>query len=130
MEVRILDASEAAQLARVADGVFDNPVNANLAKEFLLDPRHHIAVAIEDRVVIGMASAVHYIHPDKPAELCINEVSVAALFRNRGIGKLIMKTLFDLTNVSAARWLGYSQKMTMRAQSVFTKRCPERLREQ
>jgi GNAT superfamily N-acetyltransferase len=95
MEVRLLSGSDEEQLGLVADGVFDNPVSASLAKEFLKDPRHHIAVAIDNGVVVGMASAVNYIHPDKPVELWINEVSVAEPYRNRGTGKLIMRALFN-----------------------------------
>jgi len=64
--------------------VFDNPINAEWTREFLADPRHHIAVAIDDGLVVGFASGVHYIHPDKPAELWINEVGVAPAHRRRG----------------------------------------------
>jgi hypothetical protein len=40
------------------------------------DPRHHLAVAVEANVIVGFASEVHYVHPDKPPELWINEVGV------------------------------------------------------
>jgi GNAT superfamily N-acetyltransferase len=62
-----------------------------LARAFLADPRHHIAVAIDDGAVVGFASAVHYIHPDKPAELWINEVAVAPTHRKRGLAKRIVE---------------------------------------
>jgi len=32
-----------------AQEVFDNPIDADPSKEFLADPRHHIAVAIDHR---------------------------------------------------------------------------------
>ena len=68
--VRLLGPTDAAILERVAADVFDKPVDGALAREFLDDPRHHLAVAIDaDGVVVGMASAVHYIHPDKAAQL-------------------------------------------------------------
>ena len=38
-------------LMNVAAGVIDRPINAELAREFLEDPRHHIAVAIDDGLV-------------------------------------------------------------------------------
>jgi GNAT superfamily N-acetyltransferase len=45
---------------------------------------------------VGFASAVHYVHPDKPSpELWINEVGVASTHRGRGLGKVILQTLFD-----------------------------------
>ena len=42
-----------------------------------------------------MASAVHYIHPDKPPELWINEVGVAAAYQQQGIGGRLLRALFD-----------------------------------
>jgi aminoglycoside 6'-N-acetyltransferase I len=80
----------------VSDDVFDNPVDEKLAREFLEDPRHHMVVALSDDVIIGFASAVHYIHPDKPAELWINEVGVAPSHQNQGVGKVIMKEILQL----------------------------------
>jgi len=80
----------------VADDVFDNPVDETLATEFLADPRHHIVAAIDEGAMIGFASAVHYIHPDKQAELWINEVGVASSHHKQGIGKAIMKEMLRL----------------------------------
>jgi len=94
--VRVLTEADFAVLLNVAEGVFDNPINEAFAREFLDDPRHHIVVAMMDGVVIGFASAVHYIHPDKPPELWINEVAVAPTHHNQGIGKAIMKELLAL----------------------------------
>lgn len=76
--VRILGATEHAALQNVAADVFDGPINSELTKEFLIDPRHHLAVAVsQDGQVVGMASAVHYVHPDKPAQMFINDGSAA-----------------------------------------------------
>ena len=94
--VKVLSIPDLPLLMIVADDVFDNPVDENFAREFLADPRHHIVVALSEGVVIGFASAVHYIHPDKPTELWINEVGVAPAHQNKGIGKAIMKELLQL----------------------------------
>lgn len=83
-------------LMNVVDDVFDNSVNENFSAEFLNDPRHHIIVALIDNQVIGFASAVHYIHPDKPTELWINEVGVASQHHNKGIAKAILQELFEV----------------------------------
>lgn len=93
---KILSSDDLHLLLNVADDVFDNPVDESLAREFLADPRHHIVVALVDGTVIGFASAVHYIHPDKPPELWINEVGVAASHQGKGIGKAIMKEMLKL----------------------------------
>ena len=106
-QIRILGRGDAGVLGNVAAGVFDRGVDAARTAEFLADPRHHLAVALDDDdasrgggggrviVVVGFASAVHYIHPDKPAEMWINEVAVAAAHRNRGVGRQLLAALFD-----------------------------------
>ena len=83
-------------LARVAAGVFDEPIDPRRSAEFLADPRHHIAVAVDKGVVVGFASAVRYVNPDKPPELWINEVGVAASHRRRGCGKKMLAALLAL----------------------------------
>ena len=95
MEIRILGPGDVAVLDKVAPDVFDDPLDSAATREFLRDPRHHLVVAIDDGVVVGFASAVHYVHPDKPApELWINEVAVASTHLRRGIGKAILERLF------------------------------------
>jgi len=94
--IKVLTASDLPLLMNAADGVFDNPVDERLAREFLEDPRHHIVVAISDGVVIGFASAMHYVHPDKQPELWIDEVGVAPSHQNQGAGKAIMREMLRL----------------------------------
>jgi predicted acetyltransferase len=53
-----------------------------------------LAMAIDDGVVVGFVSGVHYVHPDKPPELWINEVSVAPRHRRRGLGKSVLRPSF------------------------------------
>jgi ribosomal protein S18 acetylase RimI-like enzyme len=93
IEIRALGPGDDDVLARVADDVFDHPVDPALAFEFLNDPRHHIAVAIDASVVVGFASGVHYVHPDKPAELFINEVGVTPSHHRRGLGRQVVDAL-------------------------------------
>lgn len=92
-EVRILGRGDAGVLARVAPEVFDEPVDDRWTAELLADARHHLAVALEDGVVVGMASAVSYVNPDKPPELWINEVGVAPTHQGRGLGKRLLQAL-------------------------------------
>ena len=97
MEIRILHEGDQPVLDRVAADVFDDPIDARAAGEFLRDPGHRLAVAIDDGVVVGFVSAVVYVHPDKPApELWINEVGVAPSHQGRGIARrLLASTLED-----------------------------------
>ena len=91
----MLQAGDASVLQRVADDVFDLPVDPHWSAEFLADPRHHLAVAIDGDLVVGMASGVHYIHPDKPPQLFINEVGVASSHQGRGIGRRLLDALLE-----------------------------------
>jgi len=95
IEIRVLQHGDESILMNVAVEVFDNPIDANLTREFLEDPRHHIAVAIDDGLVVGFASGVHYVHPDKPPELWINEVGIAPTHRRRGLGKAVLTALLE-----------------------------------
>jgi ribosomal protein S18 acetylase RimI-like enzyme len=104
LEYRMLGAGDAALLDRVADDVFDGEIQPALAQEFLDDDRHHLAVAMDEGRVVGFASGVHYVHPDKPAELWINEVGVAPTHLRRGIAQSLLRMLLD-----AGRALGCTQ---------------------
>jgi ribosomal protein S18 acetylase RimI-like enzyme len=95
MEFRLATPPDAAALANSAADVFDDPVDAALTAEFLSDPRHHLAIAIDDGRIVGMASGVHYVHPDKASELWVNEVGVAPEYRGRGIGRRVLAVLLD-----------------------------------
>ena len=79
----------------VEPDVFDGPVQDALAREFLADPRHHLVVALAEGRIVGMVSAVHYGHPDKPAELWINEVGVAPRHRGRGIARRMLDRMLE-----------------------------------
>lgn len=98
---RVLSELDGEVLSNVSPDVFDDPVDPRWSAEFLADPRHHLAVAMDDGVVVGMASGVHYVHPDKPPELWINEVGVADTHQGRGIGREILRVL-----LAHARTLG------------------------
>jgi ribosomal protein S18 acetylase RimI-like enzyme len=75
--------------------VFDLPVQPDLTRAFLDDPRHHMIVALDDGVVVGMISAVDYVHPDKARQLWINEVGVAPSHRRRGIGRRMLDAMLE-----------------------------------
>ncbi len=116
--IRLLGPDGAAVLDRVASDVFDFAVDARWTAEFFADPRHHLVVALDGDTVVGIASGVHYVHPDKPPELFVNEVGVAPTHQGQGIGRQLMQALLargrelgcreawvltDETNVAARR---------------------------
>jgi GNAT superfamily N-acetyltransferase len=95
MECRLASPNDAVLLSTAADDVFDHAVDPSLSAEFLSDPRHHLAIAIDEGRIVGMASGVHYIHPDKAPELWVNEVGVAPSYRGRGVGRRVLGVLLD-----------------------------------
>lgn len=99
---------DAAQLDHVAEDVFDHPVDARWMAAFLDDPSHHMLLASIDRQVVGMISAVCYVHPDKAPELWINEVGVTPAHQRRGIGTALVRAMLDHARGLGCReaWLG------------------------
>jgi ribosomal protein S18 acetylase RimI-like enzyme len=93
VEIRLLGAEDGEVLQCVALGVFDGPVQPRWTRDFLADARHHLIVAREDGVVVGMVSAVHYVHPDKAPQLWINEIGVAPSHQRRGIGRRLLDAM-------------------------------------
>jgi GNAT superfamily N-acetyltransferase len=94
IEIRVLGADDAEILANVASDVFDGPVETQWTSEFFADERHHLVVALDAGCVVGMASGVHYVHPDKSPELWVNEVGVAESYQGQGIGQKLLAALF------------------------------------
>jgi ribosomal protein S18 acetylase RimI-like enzyme len=93
--IRLLQSEDHAVLTRLAPDIFDKPIDPRLLEEFLADARHHVAVAIDADLVVGMASAVHYVHPDKRAQMFINEVGVSSAYRRRGLARRLVQALID-----------------------------------
>ena len=88
--------------------LFDYEIKKQRALEFLGDPRHHIMLAYLRGKIIGMASGVHYVHPDKEPQLFISEVSVLKEYQRRGIGRALIKNICEhgkTLNCTEA-WLG------------------------
>lgn len=108
VDIRKLDRGDLSVLDRVAVEVFDGPVDPHWARVFLDDPRHHLFVAVESGVVVGMVSAVDYVHPDKAPQLWINELGVGRNYRRRGIARRLLASMLahgrDIGCTEA--WLG------------------------
>jgi ribosomal protein S18 acetylase RimI-like enzyme len=112
--IRLLGPRDIAVLGNVAEDVFDEDINPRWTVEFLNDPRHHMVVALLGNQVIGMASAVHYVHPDKPPEMWVNEIGVAPPYRQRGIGRQLVAALFARGRELGCKeaWLGTEESNT------------------
>ena len=119
-DIRPLDRASASLLDNIAPDVFDNAIDPNSLAAFLADPRHLMFLAVEDGVVVGMASAFEYIHPDKPPQLFINEVGVAPSHQRRGIGRRLIEALVHAAKARGCSnaWLGTATDNTA-AQACF-----------
>jgi ribosomal protein S18 acetylase RimI-like enzyme len=95
-DIKLLTPADAALLDRVDNDVFDFPVQAGLAALYLSDPNKLLVVALDAQgMVVGMASGIAYVHPDKPLQLFINEVGVATRCHRQGLGRQLVQTLLD-----------------------------------
>ena len=92
---RLLTAADAAMLERVDGDVFDNAVRPDLVERYLVHPDNLLAVAIENDEVVGMATGIVYVHPDKPPQLFVNEVGVATRCHRQGIATALVKLLLE-----------------------------------
>jgi ribosomal protein S18 acetylase RimI-like enzyme len=95
LSFKLAGTCDAELLSHPADQLLDGRVNPALLAEFLADPRHHIVVAHEDGIVVGIVSAVDYVHPDKPRQLWINEVAVAPSYRSAGVASRMMRIMLE-----------------------------------
>jgi ribosomal protein S18 acetylase RimI-like enzyme len=104
IELRLLREGDEDVLSNVDPDVFDNPVDQRWTAEFFADPRHHIIVALDEDLVVGMCTSFHYVHPDKPPQMFINELGVAGSHRRRGIGRSLVEAM-----LAHARTLGCTE---------------------
>ncbi len=88
-----INKENASLLERVDDDVFDNEVRPDLLNMFLSSPNNILIVAVVDGVVVGMATGMTYVHPDKPLSLFINEVGVSRRYHRQGIGTALTAAL-------------------------------------
>jgi ribosomal protein S18 acetylase RimI-like enzyme len=93
LEIRLLGSADVDLVTGAGADAFDSLPQEGLAAEFLADPRHHLVAAIDAGRIVGFVSALHYVHPDKPPELWINEVGVAPTHRGQGVGRAMLRAM-------------------------------------
>jgi ribosomal protein S18 acetylase RimI-like enzyme len=106
--IRRAGPGDEALFARIAPGVFDEPVRPDRLAAYLADPGNLMLLAIDDERVVGQCAAVIHRHPDKPTEIYIDEVGVAPGFRRRGIAGRMMEAMLALARELGCEeaWVG------------------------
>lgn len=106
--IKTLDPNNMHLLNKSVHDVFDYAIDPLQLAAFVEDPRHLMAVAVENETVVGMASGVECFHPDKQPQLFINEVGVASTHRRQGIGRELVMTLIASAKKRGctSAWLG------------------------
>ncbi len=91
MTIRVRFATLADRdLLLTAEDLFDDPPQREWLDAFLQDPRHHLAIAVDQTECIGFLSAVDYVHPDKPPQMWINELGVIDSRRREGVATALI----------------------------------------
>jgi ribosomal protein S18 acetylase RimI-like enzyme len=97
IEIIVIREGDDHLLINVAPGVFDDPIDARAAAEFIADPRHYLIVARDAGAIVGFISGVVYVHPDKPRpELWINEIGVAVSHHRKRVGSQMISRMLEL----------------------------------
>lgn len=99
IQIRLANIEDFTKLIAVGDALFDFPVKKERAIEFLNDSRHHLVIAILEGKIVGMASGIHYVHPDKNPSMFIDEVSVLEENRGQGIARRMIEKLKEHAQV-------------------------------
>jgi ribosomal protein S18 acetylase RimI-like enzyme len=108
VEIRRVRPGDAALFDRVAPDVFDEPIDAARLAAYLREPNHHMLVAVRDGEVVGQCAGVVYRHPDKPAELFIDEVGVTPALHRQGIARRMLDAMLALGKTLGCEeaWVG------------------------
>jgi ribosomal protein S18 acetylase RimI-like enzyme len=92
VSVRCALPGDERQVARFAEA-FDNDVLAEETRRFLTDERHVLLLGYLDGRPAGFVSAVEVFHPDKRAEIFLNEIGVMDEARRRGVASALIGEL-------------------------------------
>ena len=108
VETRLITPADASLFDRVADDVFDEPIDAERLADYLAEPGHLMLVALADGVVVAQLAAVIHRHPDKVTELYIDEVGVAPAYQRRGLAKRMLTEMLAIGRARGCReaWVG------------------------
>ena len=108
LEIRQVKPGDVALFDRVAEAVFDEPVDPSRLAAYLAQPGHHMLVALRAGEVVAQVAAVIHRHPDKATELYIDEVGVTPALQRQGIARAMLDQMFELGRALGCEeaWVG------------------------
>lgn len=96
LEIRQVGPGDERLFDRIAADVFDEPVVPERLAAYLAEPNHILLVGLNGGEIVGQCAAVIHRHPDKVAELYIDEVGVATKLHRQGIARKMLERMFDI----------------------------------
>ncbi len=87
--------------------VFDHPVDPVQLAAFLSSPSHEIVIALAASKVVGAATGIIHLRPDKPPEFYVDELGVNEEWRKQKIGVRVMEGLLEVARSRGCKsaWL-------------------------
>ena len=98
MTIEIVQVNEgnAGLLDNLDEDLFNGKINSERLVSYLHERSHVMLLAINEGLVIGQVMAVVHKHPDKPAELYIDDLAVSERFQRRNIATQMVRRLFAI----------------------------------
>lgn len=96
VEIRRVGPGDEALFDRIAPEVFDEAVSRDRLFAYLRSPGHHMLVARVDGEIVAQVAAVVHRHPDKTAELYLDEVGVTPALQRQGIAGRMVDMMLGL----------------------------------
>ncbi len=95
MEIKRLARGDERAVEQAAS-CFDHQLIPEATTRFLNSDDHHLLVAYDSGVAVGLVTGVELTHPDKGTEMFLYELGVSPGFRGRGFGRALVTALANL----------------------------------
>jgi ribosomal protein S18 acetylase RimI-like enzyme len=93
--VHRVSAHDVGLFSSIAEGVFDEDVTLGGITAYLNAPGHLMVLALDGEMIVGQCVGILHFHPDKPADLYIDEVGTAASHLRQGVATAMLAEMFD-----------------------------------